>query len=226
MSINTSVFEYITRITNRYLDAWENFGHDSFTAEELETELLRNRDPEDVPDSSSINQDLYRVVSLGLLNWYGEGEYEVAISPDADEEDWSERANEHMNWVKSEVAEREEEREDTSEGVSEDDDEPEIIRHNDADYMSAFVGPNSDIEGQARYYQAALSPNRHDGVVLRSYQNVASHTDEIAEQICDDRAMSDTDCVYRFETVDEEMEEVNDNLEYRVYLEEQRLLSS
>ena len=216
----------IERITGRYLDGWEHFSHDTFTAEELETELLRNRDPDDVPDSSSIENDLYRAASIGLLNWYGEGEYEIAISPDANTDEWSNRADEHINWIKSKVEEIQEERVAETEETTQEEGEPEILSYDDDNYMSAYVGPDSDLEGQARYYQAALSPNNHTGVVLRSYQNVASHTDDLAREICDDTSMSETDCVYRFEIVNEQMEEGDDDLEYRVYLQEQRLLPS
>ncbi|GGM75318.1 hypothetical protein J2752_002840 [Halarchaeum rubridurum] len=100
----------------------------------------------------------------------------------------------------------------------------EIIEHNGSQYMSSFVGNSSDLEGQARYYQAALSPDSHDGVVLRAYQDVARAADKLAEQICDEHIISDTVCVYRFEIDDEEMVNQGDNLEYRVYLNETKLL--
>lgn len=219
----------IERITGRYLDAWEHFRDERFSVEDLENELLRSRDPEEVPDASGINQDLYRVAHVGLVSWYGEGEYEVAISPEATDEEWSNRSQDHMNWVRQEVEERQEERapepeeeQEASEGLE---DDPEVLSHGDYDYMSSFVGGGSDLEGQARFYQAALSPDSHDGVVLRSYQQVASSADEIAEEVCDDSAMSETDCVYRFEVEDKEMAESGDDLEYRVYLREELLLS-
>ncbi|MCL9815091.1 hypothetical protein [Natranaeroarchaeum aerophilus] len=216
----------IERITNRYVDAWENFGYERFSASDLETELLRAKDPEDVPDESSINQDLYRISMLGVVEWYGDREFKIAISPDENDSDWSEEMQEQTSWVRSEIDSRVEERREPEETESELDNDPDILQHDDQKYLSAFVGPSSDIDGQARYYQAALSPNKHDGVVLRSYQNVAKSTDELANEITDDEKMDDTECIYRFEAADEQVVEVDDGLEYRVYLDETRLLSS
>lgn len=218
----------IERITGRYLDAWEHFENERFSVEDLENELLRSKDPDEVPATSGINQDLYRVACVGLVNWFGEGEYEVAISPDSDDNEWEKRAQDHMGWVRQEVSERQEDRapepeeEQKSQGRLGND--PDILSHDGKNYMSSFVGNNSDLEGQARYYQAALSPDRHDGVVLRSYQQVASSADKIADKVCDDSAISETDCVYRFEIEDKEMADVGDDLEYRVYLQEDLLL--
>ncbi|WP_154020987.1 hypothetical protein [Haloarcula sp. CBA1127] len=215
----------IERITGRYIDAWELFGDEIFSAEELETELLRNRDPEDVPDSDKIDQDLYRVSVLGLVEWFGEGRYRVSIPPESDEEQWSDIIESQVSWVRSEIdARRDERRQKQDEPEERSKDEPEVLEYDGNRYMSAFVGPNSNLNSQARYYQAALSPQDHDGVVLRSYQGVANATTKLAEKICDDEKMSDTDCVYRFEISDEEMADVGDDLEYRVYLKETRLL--
>lgn len=213
----------ITRITGRYIDAWEMFGTDIFSSDELETELLRNRDPEEVPDSDKIDQDLYRVSGLGLVDWFGKGKYRVAISPDAGRKEWDGLIEQQTQWIHSETNKLLEEREEEVDSLEESD-SPEIIEYNGLKFMSAFVGPSSDLEGQARYYQAALSPDSHDGVVLRSYQGVANSTTELAEQVCDEDLISETDCVYRFEVAGEEMAKVDDDLEFRVYLKETRLL--
>lgn len=215
----------IERITSRYLDAWEIFQDEHFTADELETELLRKRDPEDVPDSDAINQDLYRVAVLGLVEWYGEGKYSVSIPPEAGNSEWNEVIESQISWIRGITDEKIEERKEEEEKeIVEDSDEPEVMEHDGKRYMSAFVGPNSDLESQARYYQAALSPESNDGVVLRSYQGVANSATKLAERICDGDEMSETDCVYRFEMDDEEMADVGDDLEYRVFLTETRLL--
>jgi len=214
----------IEKITGRYLDAWDIFEQEIFTADGLETELLRKRDPEDVPDSNAINQDLYRVAALGLVDWYGEGKYRVSIPPEADDSNWTELVESQVSWMRDIIEEELEEREEEDEEIVEDSDEPEVMEHDGKRYISAFVGPNSDLESQARYYQAALSPQKHDGVVLRSYQGVANSTTKLAEKICDDEEMSDTDCIYRFTMDHEEMADVGDDLEYRVFLSETRLL--
>lgn len=216
----------IERITGRYIDAWDIFGGEIFDAGELETELLRKRDPEDVPDEDAIDQDLYRVAALGLVDWYGEGQYRVSISPEADSQQWDELVESQVSWVRGIVDEKFEERKEEEEEkeIVEDTDEPEVMEYDGKRYMSAFVGPNSDLESQARYYQAALSPKNHDGVVLRSYQEVANYTKKLAEKISNDDEMSSTDCVYRFELENEEMADVGDDLEYRVFLSETRLL--
>jgi hypothetical protein len=168
---------------------------------------------------------LYRVAALGLVDWYGEGKYRVSISPDAGDSRWTELIESQISWIRGVIDEEQEERADEEEEeVVEDSDEPEIMEHDGKRYMSAFVGPKSDLESQARYYQAALSPKKHDGVVLRSYQGVANSTTKLAKKICDDNQMSETDCVYRFEMDDEEMADVGDDLEYRVFLSETRLL--
>jgi len=216
----------IERITGRYLDAWEVFGDEKFTTDELETELLRKRDPEDVPDSDKINQDLYRVSVIGLVEWFGDGQYRVSISPNADTEDWEELIENQTEWVHSEAAERLREREAESEDESSesDDSSPEILEYDTEKFMSAYVGPDSNLDSQVRYYQAALTPKSHDGVVLRSYQGVADATEKLAKEICDDNKISNTGCVYRFEIAEEEMVDVGDDLEYRVYLKETKLL--
>jgi hypothetical protein len=215
----------IERITNRYVDAWESFEHERFSAEELENELLRIKDPEDVPDADKINNDLYRISKFGLVDWFGGREYRVAISPEADEGDWRELVENQIEWVRSEIADRVEERVDETEETEQElSDTPEVIEHDEKNYMSAFVGPQSDVEGQARYYQAALSPKTHDGVVLRAYQDVADSAERLADEITDDGKMSETVCVYRFEIDDQEMADVGDNLEYRIYLNESKLL--
>lgn len=216
----------IERITGRYLDAWEIFDEEKFTAGDLETELLRNRDPDDVPDDSSIYQDLYRVSAYGLVHSYGNKEFQVAIPPESSDDEWSQRATEHMQWVRGEVVKRQEERSPEPEDSPADEGDPKILAHNGGNYMSAFVGPNSDLDGQSRYYQAVLSPGKHTGVVLRSYQNVAASTSKLADQICDDDIMSETGCIYRFEKADEKLVDVDGDLEFRVYLDETRLLSS
>jgi hypothetical protein len=214
----------IERITNRYIEAWEIFEDERFTADELETELLRQKDPEDVPGSDSIDQDLYRVSVLGLVKWFGEGKYQVKISPDANKSEWSDLVEDQTEWVQSEINERLEERQEPETEEKEEPDGPEIIEYDGLNYLSAFVGPNSDIEGQARYYQAALSPSLHNGVVLRAYQDVADSAEKLADKITNDEEMSDTVCVYRFEINDMKMEEVEDGLEYRVFLDETKLL--
>ncbi|WP_251344072.1 hypothetical protein [Haloplanus halophilus] len=214
----------IKRITGRYLDAWEEFGDDRFTCEELETELLRKRDPEDVPSAKSIYQDLYRVASLGLVEWYGENQYRVAIPPHADDRQWTTLIEAQIGWMRDRIGEALATRDDDEEPEEDERTDPEVLEHDGRRYMSAFVGPRSDLESQARYYQAALSPAKHDGVVLRSYQRVANSTKKLAERICDEKEMDDTDCVYRFELSDEEMVEVGDDLEYHVFLSETRLL--
>jgi hypothetical protein len=215
----------IERITNRYIDAWEKFGDERFSTEELENELLRSRDPEDVPSDDKINQDLYRISNLGLVKWFGEKEYQVALPPDSGEDIWKEVIEKQTSWVRSEVENRLEERvEEPEEDEKEFSDSPEVIEHDNQRYMSAFVGPKSELEGQARYYQAALSPNEHDGVVLRAYQDVADSAEKLAEDITNDKEMSNTACVYRFEVNDMVMEDLGDDLEYRIYLNETKLL--
>jgi hypothetical protein len=214
----------IERITNRHIEAWEKFKKERFTADELETELLRQKDPEDVPDSDSIDRDLYRVSMLGLVEWFGEGKYQVKISPEADGTEWNELIEDQIDWVRSEVDDRLEERQEPEPNERKESDGPEIIEHNGKNYLSAFVGPSSDIEGQARYYQAALSPSLHNGVVLRAYQDVADSAEKLADKITDNERMSDTSCVYRFEVNDMMMEELEEGLEYQVFLDETKLL--
>jgi hypothetical protein len=215
----------IEQITNRYIDAWEIFGHDRFTTEDLENELLRTegRDPEDVPSDDKIYNDLYRLSKLGLVEWFGGKKYRVIISPEENENKWEKVFEEQMEWVRSEVEHRIEEREEEPEeeqgGLP---DTPDVIEHNGNRFMSAFVGPSSEIDGQARYYQAALSKKEHDGVVLRAYQDVADSAENLAENITDDNKMSNTVCVYRFEIEDYEMDDDSD--EYRIYLSETKLL--
>lgn len=216
----------IERITNRYIDAWETFGEEKFSVDSLEKELLRQRDPEDVPDADKINQDLYRVTLLGLVTWFGEGHYQVSVPPESDSSDWENLLEDQVEWIQSEVEDRVEERQENKEEEKEQSlsDDPDIIQHDGQSYLSAFVGPNSDIEGQARYYQAALNPSTHDGVVLRAYQDVADSAEKLADEIVDNDRMSDTVCVYRFEINDTKMEENDEGLEYRVYLNETKLL--
>ncbi|MWV38831.1 hypothetical protein [Natrialba sp. INN-245] len=215
----------VERITNRYIQAWEIFGEDRFSTDDLEKELLRKKDPEDVPDSNKIYQDLYRTTMLGLVKWFGEGTYQVAISPKAGESDWDNLVTNQIDWVQSEVNNRiEERREDQAEEKKDDPDGPEIIEYNGKNYLSAFVGPQSDIDGQARYYQAALKPSAHDGVVLRAYQDVADSAEKLSKEITDDDEISNTVCVYRFEVSDMKMEETDDDMEYRIYLGETKLL--
>ena len=215
----------IERITNRYLDAWERFGEDRFTVEELENELLRARDPEDVPSDKQINNDLYRVAVLGLVDWFGEGEYRAAVSPETKESEWADLIEDQLDWIRSEIKDRIEERSEEPEADGEELlDSPEIIEHKDNEYMSAFVGRKSEVDGQARYYQAALSPGTHDGVVLRAYQDVADSAEKLGKKISNDDIMSDTVCVYRFDIADMEMKDIGDHLEYRVYLNENKLL--
>jgi hypothetical protein len=215
----------IERITNRYIDAWESFGEEKFNVDRLEKELLRQRDPEDVPNADKINQDLYRVSLLGLVTWFGEGDYQVAIPPEANNTGWEDLVEDQVAWIQSEIEdrieERQEDKQDEEQSLSED---PDIIKYDGQNYLSAFVGPNSDINGQARYYQAALKPSTHDGVVLRAYQDVADSAEKLADEIVDNDNMSETVCVYRFEIHDTKMEETDDDLEYRVYLEETKLL--
>jgi hypothetical protein len=215
----------IERITNRYIDAWETFGKERFSVDDLENELLRQRDPEDVPDANKINQDLYRVTQLGLVTWYGEGNYQVAISPESDSDDWKSVVEDHIEWIQSEIHSRLEEREeDENEEDQASSEDPDIIEYNGEQYLSAFVGRDSDIDGQARYYQAALKPSTHDGVVLRAYQDVADSAEKLAEKITDDDKIKETVCVYRFSIHDTQMAETDDDLEYRVYLDETKLL--
>lgn len=214
----------IEQITNRYLDAWETFGKERFTTDELETELLRQRDPEDVPSDDQIYQDLYRATKLGIIDWFGGNKYQVTISPEATKQQWGELMEKHSTWVSSEISKRVDEREKEQTEDDQLDDEPEIIEYDGQQYMSAFVGGSSDVQGQARYYQAALSPTEHDGVVLRSYQDVAGSAEKLAKKITDDDRMSKTVCVYRFEIEDMKMEDLGDDLEYRIYLNETKLL--
>jgi len=219
----------IERITNRYVDAWEAFGDDLFSVEELENELLRKRDPENVPETNSIKNDLYRVSILGLVNWFGGGKYRVAIPPQTEDSDWNDLMENQIEWIRSEVAERTEERKKAKEDEEEQNEEalsdsPERINYDGSEYMSAFVGAQSEVEDQARYYQAALSPKKYDGVVLRAYQDVADSAEELAKSITNDDEMAETVCVYRFEIHDKEMVDVGDHLEYRIYLSETELL--
>jgi len=220
----------IERITNRYIDAWEAFGEDVFSVEELENELLRTRDPENVPGTDSIKNDLYRVSILGLVDWFGEGKYRVAIPPQAEDSEWNGLMEDQMEWMHSEIKDRIDERKRAEEEQAEQEDEeslsdsPEKIEYNGSEYMSAFVGSQSELEDQARYYQAALSPKKYDGVVLRAYQDVADSAEELANSITADNKMRDTVCVYRFEIHDKEMVDVGDHLEYRIYLSETELL--
>lgn len=215
----------IERITNRYIQAWEIFGKERFSTDGLEKELLRKKDPEDVPNSDQIYQDLYRATMLGLVKWFGEGTYQVAVSPESEGNDWEDLISDQVSWVQSEVDKRLDERKERKMEEKEDDpDGPEVIEHNGQRYLSAFVGPQSDLDGQARYYQAALKPSAHDGIVLRAYQDVADSAEKLSEKITDDDGMSETVCVYRFEVDDMKMEETDDNLEYRVYLDETKLL--
>lgn len=156
------------------------------------------------------------------MAWYGEGEYQIACRPDESAEDWQSELTERLEIIYDEVESKREQRE---REVRDEEDEIELIEYNGEKYVSAFVGDNSDVQGQAGFYLSILDEEEdHTGIVLRSYPRWVVEVEELAEQICDDDVMSETVCPYRFEQVKSELPTVDGNKEFRVFLRETRFL--
>ncbi|WP_152417856.1 hypothetical protein [Haloferax mucosum] len=216
----------VEKSVEAYIDAWEFFGDKRFDVQNLENELLRNRDPADVPEGSKLDGRLYRAAALGLVETYGKKEYRVVVSPESEEDSWREVIQKHINWIQGEIQSQMEAREEESveepEEKPREKEEPKILSFEGHEYMSTFVGPSNEVKDQGRFYQTMLDPDKHDGVVLRSYQNVAESTRELAEEICNDDEIAETGCMFRFRIEDEDLVNVEGDREYRVYLREIR----
>lgn len=207
-----------------YLDAWDIFEKKEFNVEELWKDLMsRSSDVDSVPEESTLDSRLYRAAAFGLADWYGDSTYRLRIGPNEDDEEWKAQAHKHMQEIKEQIQmayqDRKENRNQSDDGLSTDEYDGDV-------YVRSDVGPDTDLEGQARFYNAVLNQTEdHSGIVLRCFPQVWKEVEELAEEITDDEKMEDAGCMYRFERVGADLVPVDDDQEYRIYLRETRFLN-
>lgn len=216
-----------------YADAWDHFGDESFDVDDLRKSLITetatrdSSDIDDVPGVSALNSRLYRLAAFGLVKWFGKGRYQIWCAPDEDPNAWNkkivDRVPELHERLKEEVESRERRTMEQKQGS-----EPKKIEYDGDDYLQAFVGKDTDLDGQAGYYYSVLDADQDvAGVVLCAYGRLVDHVDNLAEDICDDEKMAETMCPFRFEQVASDLHRnEDDELVYRVYLRETRFLNN
>ena len=211
----------VDHLTSAYFDAWENFGDEKFTTEELRNELLKeSTEPENVSDETTIYSSLYRAATIGLVVFHGEKTFSVQITPEFSKEERHEVATNHIDRLWKEVEKERDRRAEQEREVE----EKSVLTYDEDSFIRTFVGRNTDIEENLEgYFQAAFDPEEHTGVVLESWTSVAEAADKLAEDLTDDDLTSNVGLLYRFEKAGEEVttDEKGEKV-LRIYLKETR----
>ncbi|ELZ95258.1 hypothetical protein C440_09277 [Haloferax mucosum ATCC BAA-1512] len=212
----------INKLTEAYLDAWDQFGTNQFTAEGLRNELLReSNEPENVPDENSIYSSLYRAATIGLVTFHGDKKFSIRITPEDNKDVRHEVAVEHIDRLWVEIKDEYDERMSADKQENQD---KSVIEYQENRYLRTFVGYNTDIkENLEGYFQAALDLDEHSGVVLESWVSVAEAADKLSNNLCNDEQMEDNGFLYRFKKEGEEItKDEDDERIIRIFLAETR----
>lgn len=181
-----------------YLAAYDRYGTDSFTAEQLDREVSIAETP----------RVLELAVAYGLIA-FDETAYRVTCDPDATSETWQSVARDRASLIRETIADRD----------GDDVIDAQVLRHEANEYASVFVTDSDDLDSIVNRLDS-LSLKERDGVVLRAPGNDASRIQRFADRLCDDTTEPSLSIDVQKEYSDV-VGEAKTELEFQLFLKQQ-----
>ena len=182
-----------------YRTAYEQFGTDPFTPEQIDVSGKRDR-------------TLFELaVAYGLLSFDGTT-YSVRCEPGASADRWERVVNDRVTRIQRAVSDRARTAGGPDTGGAAD------LTHRGAIYASAFVIAAAEFEAVVDTVERVVDRD-HDGVVLRAPADLANEIQRFADRLCDGSAMAGTElpgplCKESTDVVGGD----KDDLEFRLFL--------
>ena len=195
-----------------YLHVWDRFGEHPFTVERLINQPV-NQDVHSLDGKDEAQRHLDMLVEYGLVN-HNDRQYWVHCLPNENLSAWRERTRSpEAIYRLVQQAKRQRERGSRA-------DSPETFEYEDEEFVSVSADEDTDrsVLMTTVANQMSRSPT-FDGIVVRSPADQIGYIQQLADELCDAEAMSETDLSHCFEKVTSNIRgEHKDDLEYHLYL--------
>ena len=210
-NMSTDSLPEINDCVDLYLHAWHQFGEQRFNVEQL-IEPLTERETRFLEERKETRGQLDLLVDYGIVSQNDE-QYEIRCGPEEDLSTWRDRVESPEAIYQLVQQARQRNRESGTDSL-------EVLEYEDESFVSLSTDETTDKSDIVTLVADKIDRSPvPDGIVIRSPADQIGHIQQVADELCDAKAMTETNLPCHFEKVASNVRgEHKDDLEYHLYL--------